>query len=90
MPKYEKVKYFITLEDITYRQYDQNHIVYNFVLPLDKRLEQFVDVMERYFPHHTFAPDELEHIASFKTTQPDELIQCIQEYIYGHELQHTD
>jgi hypothetical protein len=73
--------YFITLEDITGNHHDENDIVYNFALPLEKRMEQFLDVMEKKFDH-IFSPDELEILSSYGQHQAHDFINKVREYIY--------
>ena len=53
--------YFITMEDITLIRQDMNHVVYNFSLPIEERIELFKFEMKR-ISKHEFTDDELRHI----------------------------
>lgn len=75
--------YFITLEDITGNHHGLNKVVYNYILPLNERMDKFVEVMESECNHH-FTPDEIETLKSFSQYQAYDFIKKVREYIYPY------
>lgn len=77
--------YFITMEDITLTRQDMNHVVYNFSLPIEERIELFKFEMKR-ISKHEFTDDELRHIIEdYHPARARELISYIRSIIYSNQ-----
>lgn len=82
--KLNDILYFITLEDITNCRQDMNAVVYNFSLPIERRMEMFKKEMKR-ITKYEFTEEELNHIAKdYHPARARELIAYIRSIIYSH------
>lgn len=73
---------FITMEDITEQVESHNYVVFNFALPEEKRISEFVKIMKRRIKHR-FTKSELNRLASY--THPcdaKKFIHDVQSMIY--------
>ena len=77
-----KTMYFLTAEDITRQRHDMNCVVYNYTLPIERRMEMFVNEMKKISPH-VFTPDELAQIRAMDNPMSaKKLLQLIWSFIY--------
>lgn len=81
--------YCLTAEDITRQRHDMNCVVYNYALPIERRMKMFVDEMKK-ISHHVFTSDELDQIRSMDNPMSaKKLLQLIWSFIYK-PMMHID
>lgn len=74
--------YCLTAEDITRQRHDMNYVVYNYALPIERRMGVFVNEMKKISPH-VFTPDELAQIRAMDNPMSaKKLLQLICSFIY--------
>lgn len=78
---------FITMEDITGNNENQNIVIYNWTLPEKRRIQLFKQYMIQRFPWVHFTKKQIDTILTFHPGCSKELIVLIKKYI--HELKST-
>jgi len=83
MNKMTKDVRFVTMEDITGSPGEQNPVVYNTALPVERRKALFQKHMSSRYPNHKFTEEELDQLMSFDELHLVEFVKLVKLFITG-------
>lgn len=71
----------ITLEDITGINEESNYVVWNYELPLERRIELFKYYMKKRYPNKKFTKKEIDALSDISFINSKLFITLCREYI---------
>jgi len=71
----------ITLEDITGINEENNYVVWNYELPLERRIELFKYYMKKCYPNKKFTKKEIDTLSDISFMNSKLFIALCREYI---------
>ena len=80
-PRYDKTLAFVTMEDIFGGQFENNHVIYNPILPKEKRMEVLRKAHEFHFKHHPITDDDLDILTVYNDQHLNEFIIAYKEFL---------
>ena len=71
----------ITLEDITGINEESNYVIWNYELPLERRIELFKYYMKKRYPNKKFTKKEIDELSNISFMNSKLFIALCREYI---------
>ena len=80
-PRYDLQLTFVTMEDIFGGQFENNHVVYNPILPKEKRMQILKQAHEYHFKHHPITDDDLDELTVYDNQHLNDFVIAYKRFL---------